>query len=190
MSQSSLLLYIHGFNSSSQSNKATQIRSWLNQNHPDIEVRVPDLPYCPDRAVAILRGLIEHCDDVGVVGSSLGGFYANYLSEQYGLRAVMVNPAVRPHELLTDYLGVQTNPYTNETYVLDETHIRALKAIFVATMQVPSNRLVLLQTGDETLDYSEAEKYYSKSRLIVEKGGDHSFINFERHFSSIVEFLF
>jgi predicted esterase YcpF (UPF0227 family) len=61
---------------------------------------VPALPHRPAQAMALLREAVERNPDAALIGSSLGGYYATWLAERYKLRAVLVNPAVRPYELL------------------------------------------------------------------------------------------
>lgn len=117
----SLLLYIHGFNSSPKSQKATILTQYCRIHHPDIKVVTPRLPVFPVEAVKYLSSLIEqyqHDYQIGLVGSSLGGYMSLWLNALFHLKTVLVNPAVRPYELLTDYLGEQENPYTHERYFL------------------------------------------------------------------------
>ncbi|MDV7104533.1 esterase YqiA [Vibrio sp. TH_r3] len=194
----SLLLYLHGFNSSPQSLKANQMRVYCEKYRPEIKVLTPQLPSLPEQAKTYLIELVEHYKStyqIGLVGSSLGGYMSIWLNSLYGFSAVLINPAIKPYELLQDYLGEQTNPYTNEIYVLQQEHVEQLKSLEVDTVQQPSKFWLLQQKGDEVLDYHQAVNKFSeanlscKAKLTVEDGGNHSFIGFERYPQQIVEFL-
>ena len=186
-----LLLYIHGFLSSSRSKKALDTSSWLEQQDLPVAFACPTLSNNPRRAREQLVELIEARDGeaVGLVGSSLGGFYATWLSQSYGLHAVLVNPAVRPQDHLDAYLGPNHNPYTGENFEVDEDFLQALAEIEIDPLPAPEKLMVMVQTGDETLDYRQALDKYAASRQIVENGGDHRFQNYARHLPTIMEFL-
>ncbi|HCG5965375.1 TPA: esterase YqiA [Vibrio parahaemolyticus] len=192
MSKPSLLLYIHGFNSSPLSMKANLMREYRAQHRPDIKVIVPQLPCFPEQAAQLLLDIVEQYKDdynIGLVGSSLGGYMSTWLNAKYGFKAVVVNPAVKPYELLVDYLGEQTNPYTHETYTLEACHIDELKALDVQSIASPNSFWLLQQTEDEVLDYRQAVDKFAKAKQTVEQGGDHSFVGFERYPAKIIEFL-
>lgn len=188
----SLLIYLHGFNSSPQSLKAQQMAQYCANHRPDIKVVMPQLPSYPEKAQVYLEQLILRFKDdykIGLVGSSLGGYLCTWLSERYALPAVLINPAVKPYELLVDYLGPQQNPYSGENYVLVPKHMAQLQQLDVATIHAPQRFWVLLQEGDEVLDYRQSMMKYAESKLTVEPNGDHSFVNFERFPASIIQFL-
>ncbi|EAS63204.1 esterase YqiA [Photobacterium angustum] len=188
----SLLIYLHGFNSSPQSLKAQQMAQYCADHRPDIKVVMPQLPSYPEEAQVYLEQLILRFKDeykIGLVGSSLGGYLCTWLSERFALPAVLINPAVKPYELLVDYLGPQQNPYSGENYVLVPQHMAQLQQLDVATIHAPQHFWVLLQEGDEVLDYRQSMMKYAESKLTVEPNGDHSFVNFERFPASIIQFL-
>jgi predicted esterase YcpF (UPF0227 family) len=112
-----------------------------------------------------------------------------WLNQQFGFKAVVVNPAVKPYELLADFLGEQTNPYTNETYILESKHIDELKALDTPNINNVADFWLLQQEGDEVLDYRQAVAKFSGAKQTVEQGGNHSFIDFERYPQQIIEFL-
>jgi predicted esterase YcpF (UPF0227 family) len=184
------LLYIHGFNSSELSHKATLLGDAAKRFGVPDTVISPRLSWQPTQAIKQLEKIIQANQQQGLtlIGSSLGGFYAAYLAEKYTLKAILVNPAVQAPILLKDYLGPQTNPYTNEVYELTQAHMLELEQL-VVTEPTADLYWLMLQEGDEVLDYQEALKAFPKTaRLTHEKDGDHSFIEFDRFSKEILHF--
>lgn len=187
-----MLLYIHGFNSSPQSHKASLLKNWIAEQHPHIHCEIPYLKPFPADSVAQLETIIEQYSNretIGLMGSSLGGYYAAFLAEKYNLRAVLINPSVRPFDLLSKYIGENKNFYNNDSYIFEQKHVDELKDFYVPHHKRPENLLLMVQTGDEALDYREATAKYFRSRNIIEYGGDHGFQYFERWFSYTLQFL-
>lgn len=183
-----MILYIHGFNSSSASFKARILRQKLAGT--DQTFVAPDLPYGPKEAVGKLEALIEEAGDapVTLVGSSLGGYYATWLAEKHGLKAVLVNPAVRPYELLPAFLGLNRNLYTGEEYELTQAHIEQLRQLEVPAITRLERYLLIVGTQDEVLDYRDALAKYAGAQKIIIEGGDHGLTNFAEHVGSIMDF--
>lgn len=186
-----LLIYIHGFKSSPLSEKATEVRRFIEARQLPVDFQVPALSDYPDEAYQQLQALVAQQQDrrVALIGSSMGGFMATVLAEQYPLRAVLVNPAVRPSELIELVLGENENPYTGHRFFLDQRHVDILRELEVEAPSRPGNLLLMVQTGDETLDYRRAVDYYRGCKQVVEAGGDHRFRDFERHLPAVFDFL-
>ncbi|MBL4828247.1 MAG: hypothetical protein JKY66_11155 [Spongiibacteraceae bacterium] len=189
-----LLIYIHGFNSSSQSQKAQEVHRHLVDNNLEIDFLAPTFANYPGQSYQQLIEIVtqqrqKERSHIALIGSSLGGFMASSAAQSLGLKAVLINPAVHPYRLIGSLLGENTNPYTGEKYTLLEKHVEELRNIEPATLSFPERLLVMLQTGDETLDYRIAKEYYKHSLQIVESGGDHRFQNFDRHLAKVLQFL-
>ncbi len=182
-----MLIYIHGFNSSPQSFKARLVGERMRGLGRARDYRVPDLPHRPAAAMALLRDIVDRHPHAALIGSSLGGFYATWLAEHYGLRAVLVNPAVRPWTLLGQYLGTQKNLYSGASYELTTQHMDELKALDVGVI-TPEHYLLLTRTGDEVLDYRDGVAQYRGARQQVIPGGDHGFGDFGDYLDGALEF--
>ena len=186
-----VVIYLHGFLSSPQSLKAAQSLEYVRAHHPDLTIEIPQLANYPNDALAIIEKLVaEHKGKkLRFIGSSLGGFLSTFMVEKYSGKAVLINPAVRPFELLVDFLGEHINPNTQQPFLLEKKHIDELRQLDTPTLSSTSDYWVLLQTADETLDYRQAETKYQDYKLSIEQGGDHSFQDFQRFLPDIFSFL-
>lgn len=190
------LIYLHGFNSSPQSEKARLTQAYLEQ-HSDWNVCVPALPAAPLEAIEAVHQLITELGAenlLGFVGSSLGGFYGLYLQHYYAKapyqpKLVLINPAIRPYELLLDYLGENQNMYTGERYYVERAHMADLQSLIVAPEISPENVYLLTQTNDEVLDFQQAVSWLKGARMWIHAGGSHAFDNYLDVMPSILSFL-
>ncbi|MFT5591950.1 MAG: putative esterase YcpF (UPF0227 family) [Oceanicoccus sp.] len=187
-------LYLHGFRSGPDSVKAQQTVRFFAQFDVAQNLHIPQLSPEPARAIDEAQFLYEQLiDEVGVdnclvIGSSLGGYYASYLVERFGGRAALINPAVRPYELLQDYLGENENLYNGEKFIVTSSYLQELKDIDVMPLQNPKHHFLLVKTHDETLDAMEAVKKYQASPSIIEHGGNHSYDDYPKRLPSILNF--
>jgi predicted esterase YcpF (UPF0227 family) len=186
-SGSRLLLYIHGFGSSGKGVKVSMLR----ERHGN-SVLAPSLSLIPDLAIDTLEQLVVCMCESGkipvLVGSSLGGFYAAYLAEKFDLKAVLINPSVKPYETLASHLGTNHSFYDFSDYEWTQTHIESLKKYAVKNPD-PKRFMLLLQTGDDVLDYREASEEFEGARMVIEEGGNHGFEGFESKIPLIETFL-
>jgi predicted esterase YcpF (UPF0227 family) len=182
------ILYIHGLNSSPASLKASQLRHAMAHLGLENQLRVPALHHHPRQAMAQLQALVAELGNPALVGSSLGGYYATCLAERHGLKALLINPAVQPHLRFDSYLGPQKNYYSDETWELTEDHVSALGELEVTPPSDPLRYQVWLQTGDETLDYRDAERFYRACALRIQAGGDHGFQGFAERLPMLFAF--
>lgn len=82
------LIYFHGFASSGASGTVQLLRKML----PSAEVIAPDIPVDPEEALPFLKDLVEAEQPDVIVGTSMGGMYAQ---QMHGHLRVCVNPAFR-----------------------------------------------------------------------------------------------
>jgi predicted esterase YcpF (UPF0227 family) len=185
-----MIVYIHGFNSSPSSHKSNQLRARLASLDRENEFLCPALPHQPREAIALLERelAVASADEVTLVGSSLGGFYATCLTEKLGMRSVLVNPAITPHEGLRTYLGPQKNLYTGNEYLLTEEHLAQLARLYVAKPSKMDRYLLMHTTGDELLDWRLAVAHYPGCRQVVVQGSDHGFKQFGDYLDIVLEF--
>jgi predicted esterase YcpF (UPF0227 family) len=185
-----MIVYIHGFNSSPASHKSKQLRERLAALGRAAEFVCPALPHWPKQAMALLERDLARmpADEVTLVGSSLGGFYATALTEQTGMRAVLVNPAISPQDGLRAYLGPQRNLYSGEEYMLTEEHLAQLGELHVTKPARLDRYLLMHTTGDELLDWRIAADHYGGCRQVIVQGSDHGFGEFGDYLDIVLEF--
>ena len=191
MSNKPLLLYLHGFLSSPQSQKAQQTIKYCQQIGFGNFIKVHRLSGGPAEIIAMIYSLLEAQDreKLMFIGSSLGGFYATYLAEIYRAPAVLINPAVRPFEYWEKHVGEHKSHYSDDFHVVTKSHIDELRNLFIKELTKPDNIMALIQSGDETLDYRLAVEKFKKAHCIVRENGNHSYENYMAELPMIFEFL-
>jgi predicted esterase YcpF (UPF0227 family) len=182
-----LIVYLHGFNSSPQSHKAKVLGRYMEEQGLAVQYACPALPPLAGEAIRSIEELVAGKPGVCFVGSSLGGFYATYLAEKHDANAVLINPAIDPHVGLRAYLGRQSNLHTGEPYTLTQAHLDEWEKLWVPRV-TPGRYLLIVETGDEVLDYHRAVARYAGAEQRVIPGGDHSLQSFPEHLGRILEF--
>ncbi|GAB1394520.1 hypothetical protein MASR1M60_26840 [Rhodocyclaceae bacterium] len=186
-----LILYLHGFTSGPQSRKVQTLTARMAQLGLADQLLCPQLKASPAESIALIEALLQKVGagrTATLVGSSLGGYYATHLAEKYGLNAVLVNPAVVAALELERYLGPQKWLYSGEKFEFTQQHIDELRALEVPQLADPSRYWLLLEEGDETLDYRQAVARYAGARQTVLPGGDHSFTRWDDYLDDILAY--
>jgi predicted esterase YcpF (UPF0227 family) len=187
-----MIVYLHGFRSAPASIKAQALKRHMEARGLGHAFWCEQLPVSPRAAIALVEEQLARCETRGVeatlVGSSLGGYYATYLAERHGLHAAMVNPAIVAPLELGAYIGEQTNMYTGESFRFTGEHIAELRALEVPSITHPERYWLLVETGDEVLDYRHAVAKYAGAHQTVLEGGDHSFTRWDDYLDELIAF--
>jgi predicted esterase YcpF (UPF0227 family) len=185
------IIYLHGFNSSAESKKSKILKSYLKKEKL-ISLDSPNLNTSPSIAVSQIEKIIkESSSRVCLVGSSLGGLYATFVADRYGLKSATINPVVRNHiSELKDLVGSHKNFHTDEEYEFTMKDYSDLQELGLKELKNPLNHLCLIKMSDEVLDHNKTLAYFSKSYVLSEKGGNHSYNDFFEKIPVILDYMY
>jgi predicted esterase YcpF (UPF0227 family) len=185
-----MILYLHGFRSSPRSFKARVVHEKMTAAGRAHELVCPQLPASPKEAMQLALLLVERYDreQLAIVGSSLGGFYATWLAERLGCRAALLNPAVNPLKDLDKHVGVTTAWHSDAPFEFRRGYIDELAELKVEQVTRPERYLLVAATGDEVLDYRDMVAHYAGARQHVIEGGDHAISDFPQYVDEVLDF--
>ncbi len=185
-----MILYLHGFRSSPKSFKARVVGERMRQLGVADQLLCPQLDASPVEAMNLALKLVERFppEQLAIVGSSLGGFYATWLAERLGCRAVLLNPAVNPFKDLDKHIGVTTAFHSEEPFEFKHHYIDELRALAVAKVSKPERYFLLAATGDEVLDYRDMVAHYAGARQHIIEGSDHAIAEFPDYVDEVLAF--
>ena len=186
------LLYLHGFRSSPASTKARMTAGAVAERFPRVTWLCPALPASPKEAMDGIERAIAGWprESMAVIGSSLGGFYATWLAQKYGCKAVLLNPAVHPARDLARHLGDNTQWHDPEQhFVFEASYIPELQAQEVSRLTLPSRYLAVIAKGDEVLDWREMAALYAGATIKLLPAGDHALSDYAQHLDEVLAFV-
>lgn len=185
-----MILYLHGFRSSPQSFKARLLGERMRALGLEQQYRCPQLPASPKAAIELALNAVADIPaaELTLVGSSLGGYYANWLAEKIGCRACLLNPAVQPPRDLEKYVGVTTAYHSDEVFEFKAEYIDELKNLAIGAITKPERYFLIAATGDEVLDWREMTRHYAGARQYVIQGSDHGLADFGDYVDQVLEF--
>ncbi|MGO4380516.1 YqiA/YcfP family alpha/beta fold hydrolase [Pseudoduganella sp. RAF53_2] len=185
-----MILYLHGFRSSPLSMKARMVGERMAQLGRADEYLCPQLPASPKLAMAQTMEMVRGfpAQELAIVGSSLGGYYATWMAEQIGCRAVLLNPAIVPQISLDQHVGVTTEYHSDKPFEFKREYIDELHALTVGQITRPERYFLIAATGDEVLDYRDMAAHYPGARQTVIQGSDHAISEFADYVDEVLAF--
>lgn len=177
------LLYIHGFASSAHSQKANVLRRYFDA------VYVPSLSHIPCLAVETLSEFIRALPTPPIlIGSSLGGYYALYLSQQFNLPAVLINPVVDIHSPLAQVVGMNHHYFDGSRFEFTEEHLHSLSR-YACSKPVTDKLLLMVEMGDELIDHRQTVALLPGAIHEISESGNHAYTDFEGKIAVIKNFM-
>jgi predicted esterase YcpF (UPF0227 family) len=187
-----MILYLHGFRSSPGSMKARLVGERMAELGLAADFVCPQLPASPAAAMRLALDLVDGvpAEQLCLIGSSLGGYYATWLAERIGggCRAVVLNPAVTPLRKLDQHVGVGTQFHSDEPFEFKQEYLAELDALAVGRISRPERYFLLAASGDEVLDYRDMVAHYAGARQHVIAGSDHGIAEFADYLAPVLAF--
>ena len=185
-----MILYLHGFRSSPKSRKAQHLLALMRARGLEGDYLCPQLPASPRAAaeVALAAAQLEPTEQLALIGSSLGGYYATWLAERLGCRAVLLNPAIRPYEDLKAHLGRQPVFYSDASIEMKPEYLDELLALEVPRITHPGLFFLVAATGDQVIDWRTMVERYAVCRQRVIEGSDHELSDFAHYAAEVLAF--
>jgi predicted esterase YcpF (UPF0227 family) len=189
-----LLVYLHGFRSSPNSTKAVMtgeaVRA-LSTAQNSYEWYCPQLLASPKESIDMVISHIDQSqlDRMVIIGSSLGGFYTNYLAEKYRCKGVVLNPAVYAARELEPHVGMMTAYDSEEPFDFKAEYIDQLQALQVNRICNPEHYFLIAAKGDELLDWKEMADFYSGAKQLILEGSNHGIADYATHLPAVIEFI-
>lgn len=191
---STLLVYLHGFRSSPNSTKAVMtgeaVRA-LSTTQNSYEWYCPQLLASPKESINIVTNHIDQSqvDRLVIIGSSLGGFYTNYLAEKYQCKGIVLNPAVYAARELEPHVGMMTAYDSEEPFDFKAEYIDQLRALQVNKISNPERYFLIAAKGDELLNWKEMAAFYPGAKQLILEGSDHGIADYASHLPAVIEFI-
>ena len=161
----------------------------LQQRGEAEQYRCPALPASPRVASRLALALAQSApvEQVVLIGSSLGGYYATWIAERLGCRAVLLNPAIDPAHSLQAHIGRQSVFFSDDEINFRPEYIDELRELY-ASVTRPERYFLIAATGDAVIDYRKMVAKYAGARQRVIEGSDHELSDFEQYLEEVLAF--
>ena len=183
-----MLIYLHGFRSSPLSFKGRIIAERLAAQGRSAEFACPQMPPSPRAAIALVRAQFALGPADTLVGSSLGGYYATWLAEAHGCRAVLLNPAIHPARDLAPYVGPLQMYHSDEPFEFQASYVEELHALAPPPITRPERYFLIAAKGDEVIDWRDMVARYAGVETLLLEGSDHGLSDFADYCDRVIAF--
>lgn len=165
------------------------LRQHLRQRGIERLFACPQLPASPRAAaqVALETAYSALPNELALIGSSLGGYYATWLAEKLGCRAVLLNPAIDPARDLKHHTGRQPVYFSDDEIDFRPEYIDELRELDVPVTN-PDRYMLIAATGDNVIDYRTMLVKYRGVHQRVIAGSDHELSDFARYIDEVLSF--
>lgn len=190
MTKKPIILYLHGFRSSPQSYKAQYLTQRMASLGLGDQYLCPQLPASPDEAIKLALALIKDIDpeQVTLIGSSLGGYYATWLAEQLGCRAVLLNPMVKTPDNMNQFITATSSYHSDDPFKFKLEYVDQMRSLAVTHITRPERYFLIAATGDELLNWRDMQSHYPEAHQCIIEGSDHGLTGFEQHVDQVLSF--
>ena len=192
-----MILYLHGFRSSPDSYKSRLLATEMQNRQLSHQWFAPQLPASPAQAIALSEDIIRQQidtnaldveQDLVIIGSSLGGYYASVLAQRWNCRSILLNPAVHAARDLATQVGTHTQYHSDAPFHFLPEYVDELAAMEPRPPVNPQRCLLVAAKGDELLDWREMVAWYKGSHILLLEGSDHGISDFEQYMPKVLEF--
>jgi uncharacterized protein len=181
-------IYLHGFASGPSSAKAQQLSQWFIGHGKGANFACPLLPVSPAKVMELFVHHIHIQPGDTLIGSSLGGFYASVLAEQFSCKAVLLNPVVHASRDLAKKIGRNKNYHDGSEFMFTQEHVDELRGLEFGAISFPERYCLIAAKGDEVLNWQDMTKFYSGAKQIVLPTSNHAISDFANYIDQVAAF--
>lgn len=184
------IIYLHGFGSNGSSSKGDILKSAFGN---EFNIITPTLSVNPKKAIQEITNLVSNKGTYILVGTSLGGFYADYFNKIADIPCVLINPVINI-EQLQRHIGINKNYNTGENYEYsrsDYNDLVSLKNRKDSYGYSDSPEYIVSAKDDELCDYRLAQKTFTNDNqwLQVVASGGHRFTDTGTFINTVKELI-
>jgi len=175
------ILYVHGFGSrfDPEHEKVKQLEQLGKVYGVDVE-------FCKgyENVFKTVSWSVEEHEIDLIIGTSMGGYIAAFVSEKYDIPFVAFNPITQPSKTLERWLGSFTDREGRDHYLSDNIVEK------YPDMSMEGNGIVISEMGDDIVSAHKTESIVEDSYEFHKfTGGSHCFDHIEKAVPLIQNFL-